>query len=87
MRRPLRDKILFELGERLYVDRPDDLGPQLAPIDSIDVELGDHDRRLMELREILSSIDKAKLARGIAMIVLTLGALGAGTGWLIYMLA
>src|SRR5690606_34366329 len=27
----LRDKILFELGERLYVDRPDDLASQLVP--------------------------------------------------------
>lgn len=82
----VRDKILFELGERLYVDRPDDLGPQLAPIDAIDLELGTHDRRVMELREILSSIDKAKFARGIIYIVLVLGVIGAATGWLIYML-
>lgn len=83
----LRDKILFELGERLYVDRPADLAPQLSPIDSIDVELGEADRRAMELREILSTIDKAKLVRGIAVIVLVLGAVGGFTGWLIYMLA
>ncbi len=83
----VRDKILFELGERLYVDRPDDLGPQLAPVDAIDLELGTHDRRLMELREILSSIDKAKLARGILYIVLVLGVIGGMTGWLLYMLA
>lgn len=83
----LRDKILFELGERLYVDRPADLTPQLSPIDSIDVELGEADRRAMELREILSTIDKAKLARGIAVMVLVLGAVGGFTGWLIYMLA
>ncbi len=82
----VRDKILFELGERLYVDRPGDLGPQLAPVDAIDLELGTHDRRLMELREILSSIDKAKLARGIAVIILVLGVLGAMTWWLIAML-
>jgi len=83
----LRDKILFELGERLYVDRPDDLGPQLAPVDAIDLELGTHDRRVMELREILSSIDKAKLTRGILVIILVLAAVGGATGWLIYMLA
>lgn len=82
----LRDKILFELGERLYVDRPDDLGPQLAPVDAIDLELGTHDRRVMELREILSSIDKAKLARGILVIVLVLGVIGVMAGWLIYTL-
>nr|MBA3453696.1 hypothetical protein [Deltaproteobacteria bacterium] len=83
----LRDKILFELGERLYVDRPDDLGPQLAPVDAIDLELGTHDRRLMELREILSSIDKAKLARGILVILLAVGVIGGFAAWLIYMLS
>nr|MBA3461772.1 hypothetical protein [Deltaproteobacteria bacterium] len=83
----VRDKILFELGERLYVDRPDDYAPQMSPIDSIDVELGEADRRVMELREIMGSIDKAKLWRGIAVIVLVLSAVGGFTWWLIYMLA
>jgi hypothetical protein len=78
----LRDKILFELGERLYVDRPDGLSAQMAPIDAIDVELGSADRRLMELREILSSIDTWKLARGIAVLVLVLGGIAAFTIWL-----
>ncbi|HEU0030226.1 MAG TPA: hypothetical protein VFQ53_06330 [Kofleriaceae bacterium] len=71
----MRDKILFELGERLYVDHPADLAAQLAPIDTIDVELGTGERRLMELREILSSVDKAKLARGIGLVVLIVVAL------------
>jgi chromosome segregation ATPase len=79
----LRDKILFELGERLNVDRPETLAAQLAPLDAIEVELGTVDRRMMELREILSSIDRAKLARGIAVIVLTLAVVGAFTWWLL----
>lgn len=82
----LRDKILFQLGERLYVDRPPDLTGQLAPIDEIDVELGIADRRAMELREIVSSIDKLKIARGIALIVVILGAIGALTVWLVKLL-
>ena len=82
----LRDKILFQLGERLYVDRPADLTGQLAPIDEIDVELGIADRRVMELREIISSIDKPKVARGIVLMLVLLGALGALAGWLIYLL-
>lgn len=82
----LRDKILLELGERIYVDRPPSMQFELAPIDAIDVELGSTDRRMMELKEIISSVDKAKLARGIAVIVLVLGALGAFTAWLIYAL-
>ncbi|HSN29199.1 MAG TPA: hypothetical protein VLT45_23080, partial [Kofleriaceae bacterium] len=82
-----RDKVLFDLGERLYVDRPILLGAQLAPIDEIDLELGEDDRRIMELREILSNIDRWKLARGIGVIALTLAVLGGMTAWLIYMLA
>ena len=72
-----RDKILFQLGERLYVDRPTHLTGQLAPIDEIDVEFGIADRQMMELREIVSSIDKRKVARGVALILLILAAIGA----------
>jgi predicted nucleic acid-binding Zn-ribbon protein len=77
-----RDQLLFQLGERLCVDRPDDLMGQLAPIDDIDVELGSADRRSMELREILTSVDHFKLARGIALLVVVLGALGGLIAWL-----
>jgi chromosome segregation ATPase len=72
-----RDTALYELGDRLYVDRPKPLTAQLAPIDQIDLELGEGDRRIMELREIMSNIDKAKLARGLAMIILALGVVGS----------
>jgi predicted nucleic acid-binding Zn-ribbon protein len=71
-----RDKILFELGERLYVDRPAGMSPELSPIDAIDVELGTVDRRSMELREILQSVDRMKIARGIALWILLLTAIG-----------
>ncbi|HSD86665.1 MAG TPA: hypothetical protein VLB44_04095 [Kofleriaceae bacterium] len=64
-----RDDALFELGERLYVDRPKSLSTLLSPIDQIDLELGEGDRRMMELREILSNIDRWKFARGTAMII------------------
>jgi len=78
-----RDKLLFQLGERLCVDRPADLTSQLAPIDEIDVELGSADRRIMELREVLSSVDRGKLARGLALLVAILGGLGALAAWLL----
>jgi len=71
-----RDKLLFQLGERLYVDRPVDLTGELAPIDEIDLELGSADRRLMELREILVSVDRWKLARGVGLLLILLGAVG-----------
>jgi len=78
-----RDKALYELGDRLYVDRPKSLGPQLAPIDQIDLELGEGDRRIMELREILMNVDKAKLARGLALIILVGGAVGLFLFWVL----
>jgi hypothetical protein len=81
-----RDAVLFELGERLYVDRPTILGAQLSPIDRIDLELGESDRRMMELREIVSNIDRWKIARGTAVIILVLAAAGSFTAWLLYML-
>ncbi|MCX5743788.1 MAG: hypothetical protein NT062_14950, partial [Proteobacteria bacterium] len=71
----LRDDLLFELGEALYVDRPRQLAAQLAPVDAIDLELGTGERRVMELREILSNVDKWKLARGIAVIALIAAAI------------
>ena len=77
----------FELGEKLYVDRHPSLAAQLSPIDQIDLELGESDRRMMELREILSNVDKAKLARGAAVIIAFSLVIGAFIGWLIYMLA
>lgn len=81
-----RDTAMFELGDRLYVDRPKSLSAQLAPIDQIDLELGEGDRRMMELKEILSNIDKAKFARGIAMIVAVLGIAGCLVAWLLHAL-
>jgi hypothetical protein len=82
-----RDKALFELGERLYVDRPANLAAQLSPIDQIDLELGESDRRIMELREILSNVDRGKLARGIAVVLVALAAAGAFVAWVIVQLA
>ncbi|HEY1554825.1 MAG TPA: hypothetical protein VGF94_08325 [Kofleriaceae bacterium] len=80
-----RDKVLFELGERLYVDRHDVLAAQLAPIDHIDLELGETDRKIMELREILSNVDRAKLARGALVIAGGVLVIGAVVGWIVYL--
>lgn len=81
-----RDNALFELGDRLYVDRPKILAAQLSPIDQIDLEVGEADRRMMELREIISNVDKAKFARGMAMIILALAVAGSFVTWLLYVL-
>jgi hypothetical protein len=72
-----RERMLSELGERLYVDRPANLSAHLAPIDSLDLELGAAQRRMMDLREILASVDRWKVARGLIWWTLLLGAIGA----------
>ena len=79
-----RDRILLELGERLYVDRPPKLEAQLAPIDDIDLELAEADRRIEELREILSNVDSQKLRRGTAVIAVLVIAVAALVGWVVY---
>jgi hypothetical protein len=76
-----RERMLAELGERLYVDRPADLSARLGPIDSLDLELGAGQRRIMELKEILASVDRWKVARGLVWWTVVLAALGAGA-WL-----
>ncbi len=77
----LRDKILLQLGESIYVDRIDDLRYELAPVDAIDMELATTDRRIMELQEILGSLDRWKLARGISVVVLAVAAVGSFAYW------
>jgi hypothetical protein len=52
------------------------MSPELSPIDAIDVEIGTVDRRTMELREILQSVDRMKIARGLALWILLLTAIG-----------
>jgi prefoldin subunit 5 len=82
-----RDTALLELGDRLYVDRPKSLSNLLSPVDQIDLELGESDRRIMELREILSNIDRWKFSRGLAMIIVTLAIAGCFVWWLVAMLS
>jgi hypothetical protein len=81
-----RDNVLFELGDRLYVDRPAILAAQMSPVDQIDLELGETDRRIMELREILSNIDRSKILRGAAVILAAALVVGMFVAWLLYKL-
>src|SRR5262249_16774166 len=78
-----RDKILFELGEQLYVDRPAVLVKQLSPIDEIDLVIGGADRPIMQLPDILGSGDKAKRARGIILLVSFAAVLSAVIAWIV----
>jgi hypothetical protein len=60
------------------------LAAQLSPIDQIDLEMGESDRRIMELREILSNIDRAKLTRGATVIAAVVLVIGAFLTWVLW---
>lgn len=72
------DKALIELGERLYADRPDDLTIKLGAVEAQDLELATAQRRGIELRELIASVERGPVARGIVWWVLILLALSAG---------
>ncbi len=77
-----RDRALADLGERLVIDRPRSLGRDLADIDAIDVDIAGDERRIMELHEVLGSIHKGALARGIAVMAAGVLAVVALAVWL-----
>jgi len=71
------ERALIELGERLYADRPDDLTLRLAAVDQQDVAIATAQRRAIELRELLGSIERGPLARGILYWLLIAAAVTA----------
>jgi predicted nucleic acid-binding Zn-ribbon protein len=73
-----RDKALHGLAERLLIDRPSQLGRAFEPIDEIDLQIATDGRRAMELRELLGSVDRGAMARGIALMAVVI--IGAGAG-------
>ena len=73
----LRAETLRALGERLATDRPAALADALGPIDDLDQERSLAERRALELQETVASVDRWKLARGIALLVLWIAVLGA----------
>jgi len=62
-----RDAALVGIGETVAVDRPDGLESRLEVVDRLDAELEAEGRAVLELEERLSAIDRAKLARGVAL--------------------
>jgi hypothetical protein len=67
-----RRRALETLGEQLHADRPEELRFELAAIDERDLSLAQKQRRSMELRELLSSIDRAALGRGLFVTAVAL---------------
>lgn len=74
--RTASERALIELGERLYVERPDDLTIRLGAVDKQDVAIATAQRKAIELRELLGSVDKGAFARGLLIWLVLLGAIG-----------
>jgi hypothetical protein len=74
-----RDRALVGLGERLYADRPKDLTRKLDAVEQRDLAIATAERRAIELRELIGSVERGALIRGILLWILILGAIGAAT--------
>jgi len=72
-----RKLALEDLGEQIYADRPEPLRFELVAIEEHDLQLAARQRRSMELRALLSSVDRGALARGIAVLAIVLAAIAA----------
>ncbi len=77
-----RDRALADLGERLALDRVPALAGPLRDVDDHELSIATGERRVMELREVLGSIHRGALARGIAGLVLIAATLAA-LAWLV----
>jgi len=64
-----RRRALEALGERLHADRPEALRFEIGAVDERDLALGQAQRRVLELREIQSSVDRGALVRGLFVLI------------------
>jgi hypothetical protein len=67
---------LRELAERLYVDRPAELDLLLPPVERSDLRIGELQRRVLELGDLLGAVNRRALLRGIAWLALAFTLLG-----------
>gem|GEM_PF-3499657 len=74
-----RDRALGRLGEHLAGARPRGLTMPIVALDQAEAVCAGDERRVTELREMLSSVERAAFARGVAILIglaLLLGAFG-----------
>ncbi len=76
-----REAALLALGEVLDVERPTGIASRLAGADEHAVAIATHERRVLELQELVAGIDRVALARGIGWLVLALAGV-VGIVWL-----
>ncbi len=79
-----RRQKLTALGDQLVIDRPDALAPRLRGVDDYDLFIATLERRALELREIVDGVNKLVVARGVLVLLLVLGAIGAVVWFALY---
>lgn len=72
-----RDRALAALGEHFAIERPAALAVPLAALDEADLAIATDERRAMEVREMLGSVDRGAFARGMLVLLLVAGAIAA----------
>ncbi|MBL8623758.1 MAG: hypothetical protein JNK64_20785 [Myxococcales bacterium] len=72
-----RDRALRQVGEALAIARPPSQAAALARLDEVELAAAGEERRAMELREMLATVDKPALARGLAVMLLLAAVVGA----------
>lgn len=65
-----QEETLRALGERLAVDRPAQLAGRLRGIDEHEVAIATLERRQLELSELVRSVDRWAVVRGVAWVML-----------------
>ena len=65
-----QEDTLRALGERLAVDRPAALAGRLRGIDEHEVAIATLERRQLELTELVRSVDRWAVVRGVAWVML-----------------
>ncbi|MCB9563896.1 MAG: hypothetical protein H6708_26165 [Kofleriaceae bacterium] len=73
-----RDRALVDLGERLYTERPKDLTRRIDAVEQRDLAIATSERRAIELRELIASVERGPLWRGRVLWLLLIAAIATG---------
>jgi predicted nucleic acid-binding Zn-ribbon protein len=76
-----QEESLAALGERLGVERPAELGSRLRGIEEHEVAIATLDRRHLELSELVKSVDRWAIARGVLWLLALVVGVAAAVVW------
>ena len=76
-----QEETLAALGEQLAEERPAELAMPLRSIEQHDVAIATFDRRHLELSELVRSVDRWAVARGVLWLLALAVAVAAALVW------